>query len=475
MYTQCPACRTIFEIDEDALQASLGIVRCGHCEQRFDALRTLSDALPAEPDAALPEQDAEARTPTLTEAVSPDVLKAAAKPRRKKRKPASETPTAESSSAPVPAAEVESKAEPASAADMQAPPATDPPTHWFTPSLDERTRALIADAAGIPHEAINADPDWQVIDLPEPSASGELDIIPMAEDAATPAADITASAAVDEAPTVAAPVAHRHSDIITVVEPDAPATDASLPALADVAFDELVPDATAPADHTGIITVVEPEAAAAPPPAAPVSKPTVEPIEPVDAVATPMDVDSLPVDAIANTAPAAANAPVYVPPRPRRIHPHDWLWALGCLLLLIALAAQLAWANRVNLLRDPATQPTVLNICARIRCDMPPVRAIAKLELLSRDVRPDPKTAGALLITATLRNNAHFTQPWPVVVVRLLDIDNTPVAMRRFRPTDYLPDAARRAAGLAPGTTAAVAFEVADPGPRAVAFHFSFD
>jgi hypothetical protein len=38
-----------------------------------------------------------------------------------------------------------------------------------------------------------------------------------------------------------------------------------------------------------------------------------------------------------------------------------------------------------------------------------------------------------------------------------------------------MSDPARLAAGIAPGTTAAVAFEVADPGKRAVSFHFGFE
>jgi hypothetical protein len=95
--------------------------------------------------------------------------------------------------------------------------------------------------------------------------------------------------------------------------------------------------------------------------------------------------------------------------------------------------------------------------------------------LVSRDIRPDPSTAGALVITATLRNTAAFPQPWPLVVVELSDIDGNPVAMRRFRPTEYMPDPARRAAGITPGATVAVAFEVADPGKRAVNFQFGFE
>lgn len=466
MYTQCPACRTIFEIDEDALQASLGIVRCGHCEQRFDALATLSDSLPTGPDAALPEQDPEARTPTLTEVVPFDVLKAAAKPRRK-RKPAAEL------RAPAPELPPEPAATPDGLPPVVTPaPPSEPPTHWFTPSLDERTRALIADAAGIPHEAIGADPDWQVIDIPAPRDSDELDIIPMATDAGT-------TAAIAAAPAAAAPETPCRAGVLTVVEPGTPAADAPQPTLAPVPRAPAPDTASGVPNHTGVITVVEPDtptAAASPElPEAALTAVSDESSATVEALA---DAESLLADDPTPTAEIAAattDTPVYVPPRQRRIHPHDWLWALGCLLLTVLLAAQVAWANRVNLMRDPATQPTMLNVCARIRCDMPPIRDIAQLELLSRDIRPDPNTAGALLITATVRNNARFAQPWPVVVVQLNDIDNAPVAMRRFRPAEYLPDAARRAAGLAPGTTAAVAFEVADPGPRAVAFHFSFN
>lgn len=392
MYTQCPECRTIFEIDEDALQASLGIVRCGHCAQRFDALRTLSNSLPAEPDVALPAQDPDALTPTLTDAVSADAIKAAAKPRRK-RKPAAEPPPAAPDTAIEPVAD------------------------WLTPAA-ERTRALLADAAGIPHETFQSDPEWQAIDLP---IQTELDIIPMAAEAAA-AAD---PAAIDPATTAAMPAA--------------PTADASARDLATPA-----PDAAPGGD-------------------------AVEPALPADAMdATPEGTDD------PSLAPIPA-VPLYLPPRRQRSYLRDGLWALGCALLALGLAAQLAWAQRTSLMLDPAARPWVLRACASFDCQLPPVRDTAKLELLARDIRPDPKVAGALLITATIRNDAVFTQPWPVVTVALTDLDNNPVAMRRFRPADYMPDRARRAAGITPDTTAAVAFEVADPGQRAVAFRFGFE
>ena len=49
MYTQCPACLTIFKLVGEDLTAAHGSVRCGHCTTVFDALRTVTDQLPPEP------------------------------------------------------------------------------------------------------------------------------------------------------------------------------------------------------------------------------------------------------------------------------------------------------------------------------------------------------------------------------------------------------------------------------------------
>jgi predicted Zn finger-like uncharacterized protein len=454
MYTQCPQCRTIFEIDEDALQASLGIVRCGQCAERFDALRTLSDTLPTEPDASLPEHDPEALAPTLTSAVSPEAIYAARKPARQRSSEAAP---------PTP---------PPSGNDS----ALQPGEAWFDALAGDRARALIADAAGLPPEAIQGDPAWPLTDVPVQTRFAELDIIPMAFDA-------------------------------RAMESGIPDTVAPAPAEAEAAESGPVPDAWGLDIPEAELAADAPSGTSGPTDPLPSNVPPAD-LEDLDAAVdlpateTESEFDSwLPEDdlhvdegsiphAVSTTEehPAAPGPrdetagggaesaePVYIPPRRRRIRRGDGLWALGCVLLALALAAQIAWASRVALIRDPATQAQALRICARVDCRLPPIRDIAKLELLSRDIRPDPGAAGALAITATFRNDAPYRQPWPVVVVELTDLDNNVVAMRRFRPLEYMPDAARRAAGIAPGATAAVAFEVADPGKRAVSFHFGFD
>jgi predicted Zn finger-like uncharacterized protein len=446
MYTQCPQCRTIFEINEDALQASLGIVRCGHCSERFDALRTLSDTLPAGPEAALPEHDPDALAPILTSAVSPEA------PRR----PASETA--------APSDDKTAKAQPDEA--------------WFDAFSGDRAGALIADAAGIPPETVQGDPAWQLTDLPMQTQFAELDIIPMS------AAESKTGPAEPDLLTPAPVVAAESEPFTETWELDIPDVDATESAAFEHATrnEAELPTATGAAAEFAEVDAVVPLGAAETE-----SDPDFWlPDDPLSAGELPPDTDATEDENPASTEPqdelpdddverATIVQPVYVPPRRRRFRRSDWLWATGCVVLALALAAQVAWASRVALVRDPATQTQALRVCARFDCRLPPIRDTAKLELLSRDIRPDPDATGALAITATFRNNAPYRQPWPIVAVELTDLDNNGVAMRRFRPAEYMPDAARRAAGIAAGTSAAVAFEVTDPGKRAVSFHFSFE
>jgi predicted Zn finger-like uncharacterized protein len=41
--TRCPACHTVFRVVQDQLRVSEGWVRCGQCQEVFNALETLFD------------------------------------------------------------------------------------------------------------------------------------------------------------------------------------------------------------------------------------------------------------------------------------------------------------------------------------------------------------------------------------------------------------------------------------------------
>jgi len=151
-----------------------------------------------------------------------------------------------------------------------------------------------------------------------------------------------------------------------------------------------------------------------------------------------------------------------------------WPWVLGTTVLALSLGAQLAYAERTQLLENRLVRPWLDRACESLHCQLPPRHDTSQLTLVSRDIRPHPSVKGALIISATLRNDGDFAQSYPTVEITLSDLDENRIAMRRFHPREYVSDTRVLAPGLAPGTTASLVVEVQDPGRNAVAFEFKF-
>jgi len=174
------------------------------------------------------------------------------------------------------------------------------------------------------------------------------------------------------------------------------------------------------------------------------------------------------------TPPRRPHTPAFARAHRSAPRARSWPWALGTCALLLSLLAELAYAGRAELLDDARVRPLLDRACATFGCRLPLRRDPLQLHLLSRDIRPHPSVPNALIISATLRNDADFAQAFPAVEITLSDLDENRIAMRRFQPQDYLGDSRSLGGGMAPGATAALVFEVADPGKNAVAFEFKF-
>ena len=162
----------------------------------------------------------------------------------------------------------------------------------------------------------------------------------------------------------------------------------------------------------------------------------------------------------------------------RRLRSSDeqrWPWIVACLLLTLLLAVQLAWAKRDELIRHPTVGGWLRGGCAVLGCQLPLVAAPQQLRLLASNVQAHPSVAGALMISASVRNDAIFTQPWPVLTITLSNAQGQRIAMRRLQPAEYLDDGAILRHGLAPGGSAVLLLEVEDPGDKAVAFEIGFE
>ncbi|MEF8834002.1 MAG: DUF3426 domain-containing protein, partial [Halofilum sp. (in: g-proteobacteria)] len=113
-------------------------------------------------------------------------------------------------------------------------------------------------------------------------------------------------------------------------------------------------------------------------------------------------------------------------------------WAVFNLLLLLVLVSQLVFVQRDVFAQQPRLRPLLEPMCQLAGCQLAPLRAIDRIELVRRDVYQHPSREDALLIDATMVNNAGFSQPYPMFTVGLGDRLGRVMSRSSFAPEEYL-------------------------------------
>lgn len=143
-------------------------------------------------------------------------------------------------------------------------------------------------------------------------------------------------------------------------------------------------------------------------------------------------------------------------------------------ILVLLLMFQLIYQFRDDLNEWPVLQTGLAKMCEITGCEMAVKRDVFMIRPVDRSVQAHPSVEGAMLISLTIVNEAAFSQPYPVVEIKLSDLDEQVVAMRRFKPEEYLQDARFAEKGMSPGVLVPVVFETLDPGKNVVAYEFDF-
>lgn len=147
------------------------------------------------------------------------------------------------------------------------------------------------------------------------------------------------------------------------------------------------------------------------------------------------------------------------------------LWSgLIVILLLIALA-QVAWFNRDRLLREyPQLVPWAEKFCERLQCNLIRFRDLSAINLVNRDVRAHPRYRNAVLVSATIVNNAEFVQSFPEIELVIYDTNGRVISHGRFTAAEYLEPGINPAAGMPPGAPLHLLMELAGTVQEAVGF-----
>lgn len=316
------------------------------------------------------------------------------------------------------------------------------------PRMAETAHPLVPDEAVDPVPAPTA-PLTEAIIATHASPTGDVaGAAPNATTAAMPATPMDPAPVLEDGATPAVAAEPRGGD--RAPEPEtipAPSADGG-PSKPSPHDDAAVADPAIPSVGN---EAVEPAADAAPP------SPTPAP------AATPAPSLQKPAPSFART-----RAPVAAANARRR-------WSLPSLIAGLSLLLALQWilADRARLAADAGWRPFVAQLCATLRCELPPWREPSAFALLERDVRPHPEVPGALRVTATFRNDARWPQPWPQVVLTLSDVDGRAVGARAFDAGEYLGTKPTQNE-LSSGQTGTIRMDILEPAPHVVAFAFDF-
>lgn len=145
------------------------------------------------------------------------------------------------------------------------------------------------------------------------------------------------------------------------------------------------------------------------------------------------------------------------------------LAAIAALSLLLIL--QLLLSDRARLAGDARWRPLLTQLCGVLQCTLPAWREPRAFRVLERNITL--RTPGVLRVSARIRNDARWSQPWPRLQLTLSDANGRDVATRLFTPGEYLGGAPTQAE-LGSGQSAALSMDIVEPGPQAVAFTFDF-
>ena len=125
------------------------------------------------------------------------------------------------------------------------------------------------------------------------------------------------------------------------------------------------------------------------------------------------------------------------------------LWAVASALALVALAGQLAFRFRSELvLVWPSAKPVVTRLCAELGCELPLPKRAELMSIEASDLQADAANPGVMVLTATLRNRAAFPQQYPSLELTLTDAQDQAVARRVLYARDYLGRAASPDSGF---------------------------
>lgn len=151
-----------------------------------------------------------------------------------------------------------------------------------------------------------------------------------------------------------------------------------------------------------------------------------------------------------------------------------WLLRVGLfLIVLITVGSLYAYRDQDALFNNSFLRPWLSNACELLSCQLPDQTNLNALRAVDRSVVKHPTVANALIIKFGIVNQASFSQPHPVLEIRLTDRAGRLVVINQFSPSEYLRGW-QQGDVLDTGKRLDIGLAVEDPGNTAISFELDF-
>ena len=425
MHTQCPNCKTVFSLTEEALAAHQGMVRCGRCREVFNASWNLVDATvdPGSMSADSDESDA-----------SPDdeveESQAAASP-ASEHDPRVNDPESQSIAEDNQRSSEENTTEVSplvnQGADEMVAPLTTEELDFLDNRLETKTGSSPDDTEDAPPREIDPAADSMahdadtaqttLIDATAPSSGNDLSpdgVKPVEEIIIEPPSNLQVP--IEEAATLPDGLVKGDEETVR----NSPGLQHRLPKPAgSVAEQNASPRAPRPQTDTGSMTTMN----------------------------------------------LAGDVKMVEIPYPQPIK--TAAWALGVLFLVLGIVWQIREFYLPDLSRITALRGPLIHFCDYVSCSVPPRSDMKSIDLVGTSVDPHPVTPGALRVSAHLVNRARFTQSFPLLEVTLTDKEGNVVGRRTYLPHEYREEMSNK---MIPNVVERANFDLAQPADSAVGY-----
>lgn len=148
--------------------------------------------------------------------------------------------------------------------------------------------------------------------------------------------------------------------------------------------------------------------------------------------------------------------------------------SLAVLICLAAGALQYSWYNRAELVKINELRPWLEQACELAQCTLPQARDPSQFLLSSKNIFTHPNEKNALMVSATIINQADFAQAYPLIELRFANVRGQTIAARRFSAEEYLGIDAEHISQIPAHTPISFNLEIVDPGEEMISYEFEF-